>query len=518
MSSMRENKIQCHHCGYTQIDYDFISVLPVPLPPEKLKIIDFLIIPMDGQIPIKYSIKRNHDVLLSDCLFELSLLSPGTCFVEILRDSSPLKTIESVTVYEINETPTIYPKHICLNIIPNSTFKKSVVVSKGTTPINQKMKIEMKEQKKNKFFDESFTPKQIPVGSIDKDEIVAIHCLNRIHHENKIKFFNSSQTSLISIPFVLTFSMKELTKQNIIIHILRHFRLQTRKLFEEVFDDDIEILMSQPMILDIEQMILDGEEELPFTLRVTSFDGKNCFACPWHKDCCGCELTDDILQQYDFNEYTFTLCIDWKSESLTKFDTSLADLVIRDESVVNTRKDFTKPMTLQECYQLLSIPEYLSKNEYKCPQCHGFHSAKKTSKLVTLPHYLIFQIKRFITDDNKTFRSSADVTFPLTDLSAKEFFDTDIDCVFDDDIYDLYAVINCVGDTSSRHFTTYCKIEENRWLKFDDKNVSEITESSVQSNNAYILFYEKRNTNVHSIREKYMPLPRDKQSAGCVLL
>jgi len=40
------------------------------------------------------------------------------------------------------------------------------------------------------------------------------------------------------------------------------------------------------------------------------------------------------------------------------------------------------------------------------------------------------------------------------------------------------------------HYTAYCKnASKQRWFKFDDHEVSEISASSVKSSAAYILFY-----------------------------
>lgn len=54
----------------------------------------------------------------------------------------------------------------------------------------------------------------------------------------------------------------------------------------------------------------------------------------------------------------------------------------------------------------------------------------------------------------------------------------------------LIAVSNHYGTMDGGHYTAYCKNEDlNKWFKFDDCNVVELTGNEVRSPNAYILFY-----------------------------
>lgn len=49
---------------------------------------------------------------------------------------------------------------------------------------------------------------------------------------------------------------------------------------------------------------------------------------------------------------------------------------------------------------------------------------------------------------------------------------------------------NHYGGLDGGHYTAYCKnASKQRWFKFDDHEVSEISASSVKSSAAYILFY-----------------------------
>jgi len=54
----------------------------------------------------------------------------------------------------------------------------------------------------------------------------------------------------------------------------------------------------------------------------------------------------------------------------------------------------------------------------------------------------------------------------------------------------FFHLQNHYGGLDGGHYTAYCKnASKQRWFKFDDHEVSEISASSVKSSAAYILFY-----------------------------
>ena len=62
-------------------------------------------------------------------------------------------------------------------------------------------------------------------------------------------------------------------------------------------------------------------------------------------------------------------------------------------------------------------------------------------------------------------------------------------------LYDLYAVINHKGTMESGHYTAMCKnLDTNLWYHCDDSRVKEISCERVLSENAYILFYARKDT------------------------
>jgi ubiquitin C-terminal hydrolase len=56
--------------------------------------------------------------------------------------------------------------------------------------------------------------------------------------------------------------------------------------------------------------------------------------------------------------------------------------------------------------------------------------------------------------------------------------------------YDLYGISNYYGDKTRGHYTAYCEIAKcGKWYEYNDDKVSEISNNSVRSEEAYILFY-----------------------------
>jgi hypothetical protein len=64
----------------------------------------------------------------------------------------------------------------------------------------------------------------------------------------------------------------------------------------------------------------------------------------------------------------------------------------------------------------------------------------------------------------------------------------------DNVIYDLYGVVNHQGVLGGGHYYAFVKAN-GMWLCFNDDQVTATSEASVVSQNAYILFYQRRDMN-----------------------
>ncbi|KAH9406273.1 Ubiquitin carboxyl-terminal hydrolase 19 [Tyrophagus putrescentiae] len=99
-----------------------------------------------------------------------------------------------------------------------------------------------------------------------------------------------------------------------------------------------------------------------------------------------------------------------------------------------------------------------------------------------LPPILVVQLKRFKMAPNSIHRRKLGSCDSLEEAVPPP-------------IYDLYAVVNHMGEAFMGHYTAYARAfnGEMGWRHFDDSSVSDVTdESRIVSHNAYLLFYKRR--------------------------
>ncbi|KAJ7311039.1 hypothetical protein JRQ81_006636 [Phrynocephalus forsythii] len=148
----------------------------------------------------------------------------------------------------------------------------------------------------------------------------------------------------------------------------------------------------------------------------------------------------------------------------------------------------TSKCTLQECLRLFSKEEKLTdNNKFYCSHCKTRRDSLKKIEIWKLPPVLLVHLKRFSYDGRWKQKLQTSVDFPLESLDLSQYV---IGPKSNSKRYNLFAVSNHYGGLDGGHYTAYCKnAAKQRWYKFDDHEVSEISASSVKSSAAYILFY-----------------------------
>jgi ubiquitin carboxyl-terminal hydrolase 8 len=137
------------------------------------------------------------------------------------------------------------------------------------------------------------------------------------------------------------------------------------------------------------------------------------------------------------------------------------------------------------------LNNYFNKSsvDYKCDECKNDVTAKKSLRIHMLPEKIIIQLKRFIVRGRYSRKNNYKINFPLDNLVLNEIIN-------DKDIhYELYSVVNHMGDVGGGHYTNYSRNQINKeWYEFNDSSVSYLTvpEDEIISSNAYILFYQKK--------------------------
>ncbi|XP_062947315.1 ubiquitin carboxyl-terminal hydrolase 8 isoform X3 [Cynocephalus volans] len=148
----------------------------------------------------------------------------------------------------------------------------------------------------------------------------------------------------------------------------------------------------------------------------------------------------------------------------------------------------TSKCTLQDCLRLFSKEEKLTdNNRFYCSHCRARRDSLKKIEIWKLPPVLLVHLKRFSYDGRWKQKLQTSVDFPLENLDLSQYV---IGPKNNLKKYNLFSVSNHYGGLDGGHYTAYCKnAARQRWFKFDDHEVSDISISSVKSSAAYILFY-----------------------------
>jgi len=177
------------------------------------------------------------------------------------------------------------------------------------------------------------------------------------------------------------------------------------------------------------------------------------------------------------------------------------DPPVIEEDHSNGFRPTVKP-TLEDCLTLFTTTEKLGENNaWHCPKCNIKKRATKKLDLWKLPNILIFHLKRFAFNETRKEKLDTKVEFPLTGLNIDHYV---VNKHKENLIYDLIGVCNHYGSLMGGHYTANCKsFRDGKWYCFDDTCVTPVSPESVQSESAYVLFYQRRpETQVEPEQEK----------------
>ncbi|XP_074655920.1 ubiquitin carboxyl-terminal hydrolase 20-like [Tubulanus polymorphus] len=159
-------------------------------------------------------------------------------------------------------------------------------------------------------------------------------------------------------------------------------------------------------------------------------------------------------------------------------------------------------ITLQDCLAaFFSADELKGDNMYSCERCKKLRNGVKFSKVTELPEILCIHLKRLRHEFMFSSKISSYVSFPMEGLDMGPYLHKD--CVSDVTVYDLIAVICHHGTAGGGHYTSYSlNMISDQWYEFDDQYVTQVDEPTVDSCEAYVLFYRKRNDAMIPLRQK----------------
>ncbi|XP_077450755.1 ubiquitin carboxyl-terminal hydrolase 8 [Stigmatopora argus] len=148
----------------------------------------------------------------------------------------------------------------------------------------------------------------------------------------------------------------------------------------------------------------------------------------------------------------------------------------------------TSKCSLQDCLRLFSKEERLTdNNKVFCRHCKAHRDSTKKLEIWKVPPIVLVHLKRFSYEGRWKQKLQTSVDFPLDVLDLSQYV---IGPRQNLKKYNLFGVSNHYGGLDGGHYTAYCKNAfKQRWYKFDDHDVTDISTSSVKSSAAYILFY-----------------------------
>ncbi|CAJ1086147.1 uncharacterized protein LOC123980506 [Xyrichtys novacula] len=170
-------------------------------------------------------------------------------------------------------------------------------------------------------------------------------------------------------------------------------------------------------------------------------------------------------------------------------------------TLVNSSSEYKVKDGVDDYFRATS---FSTENQIYFDECDDKHDATIQCVVKNYPEVLMLQLKRF--EFNYNFKTYTKMNHNVSVPHKLE--------IPENQLYELYAVVDHVGDLSSGHYTSTIKSsEDDKWYKFDDGQVTLHhyqpfqTENSERSNSAYLLFYRKikETCTPEDIREEFAP-------------
>ncbi|KAL4216469.1 Ubiquitin carboxyl-terminal hydrolase 8 [Mactra antiquata] len=155
--------------------------------------------------------------------------------------------------------------------------------------------------------------------------------------------------------------------------------------------------------------------------------------------------------------------------------------------------------TLQDCLRQFAAEEKMcGSSQWKCPRCRSYRDSVKKIEIWKLPAILLIALNRFVYEGQWRNKINANVDFPVRGLDMSSFVKGPAPKP-----YRLYAASNHFGTLDGGHYTACCRNPiTQKWYKFDDHEVYEMSESGVKTSAAYVLYY----TSIELKRPEYRPI------------
>ena len=157
-------------------------------------------------------------------------------------------------------------------------------------------------------------------------------------------------------------------------------------------------------------------------------------------------------------------------------------LSLPDATIKNTT-------TIYDCFDEFCKKDRLDgDNSWFNEKTYTKQSVDKGIIFWSFPEILIVHLKRWTYTGRKDSRP---ITIPLENMDLSAYVNGHKQSSF---VYDLYGVCNHFGSVSGGHYTANVKTMSGEWYNFNDETVTKLSIESVISENAYCLFFRKKNS------------------------
>ncbi|KAL6647857.1 hypothetical protein ACP70R_015294 [Stipagrostis hirtigluma subsp. patula] len=183
--------------------------------------------------------------------------------------------------------------------------------------------------------------------------------------------------------------------------------------------------------------------------------------------------------------------VHWQCNTLKQYNTSMLKNLPEIHKLELIPKGTEDSVALHGCLEAFLKEEPLGPEDmWYCPSCKKHQQAMKKLDLWRLPEVLVIHLKRFSYTQFTRNKLETFVDFPINDLDLSSYIGDKGEPP--NSHYRLYAISNHYGNMGGGHYTASIYHEEGKgWYKFDDDCVTPISEDSIKTPAAYVLFYRR---------------------------
>ncbi|XP_078729944.1 ubiquitin carboxyl-terminal hydrolase 32 isoform X2 [Lampetra fluviatilis] len=442
-----KSQVRCKMCDHVSVRFDPFNFLSLPLPMDSSMHVEITVIRLDGSVPVRYGLRlgvedkysglkqqlselsslQPQQILLAEvfssnirnfpddnqkvrsgatsylCAFEIPVLSGDPA------STSPTDTHSTPIGEERAASDALAPADVgCLRKAKSDSCMPSSSSSSGCSPAGGAGGVAKSASNglTNGHLAQSCRPEQLG-GVQPSGYAIAVH---RKMMRMEVYFLSShkNRPSLFGMPLIVPCAAGT----------------QHCHLYDLVWGQVARLVSPLPP-QEASNHAQDCDDSLgyqyPFTLSAVQKDGVTCAWCPWYRFCRGCKIEcNTVVFVGSSGVY---IAIDWDPTALhLRYQTAQERVCLEHESVGESRRAQTEPISLNSCLQAFTKEEELGEDElYYCSKCRAHRLASKKLDIWRLPPSLIIHLKRFQFVNGRWIKSHKIVKFPRRGLDPSAF-------------------------------------------------------------------------------------------------